>query len=344
MSFDYRDSGSFTSAATLAFQDVLLPHGQPDLFVLRNRQDWGDDGNVLSIESRRYRGMAEEAFLGVDQTGGDGTLQSAVGTTNGFRFIDTFSPPTFAALATTAISNVEPSVATMGDTGSIQVGSVVRLDTTTAMLQISGYDFEVRAVSVNASITLQLDAQNEAAAATAGNVRLIVPNQFYPRRRFIVPYEENAGITVGATPVVSCSVSHDFTVGEKVRFKVPAAYGMPEINNLTATVTSVGSVVEGTYTAATTGSVTSFEIDIDTSGFTAFALPTSALYAAGLTPAEVIPAGSGPVPNANPPGVSVDAAFDNRNRFFMRCGTNVIVVTSRIFDWEAYYSNLHTAV
>lgn len=343
MSFDYRDSGSFTSAAAAAFQDVLLPHGEPDKFVLRNRTAWGDDAAETSVESQRLRGMAEEAFQSLDQAVTTGILSTEAGTTNGFRFIDTFNAPTFAALATTAISNVEPSVATMGDTGFIQAGSVVRLDTTTAMLQVSGYDFEVRSVSVDTNITLQFDGQGQAAAATAGNVRLIVPNQFYPRRRFIVPYEENAGITVGTTPVVSCSVSHDFTVGEKVRFKIPAAYGMPEINNLTATVTSVGSVVEGTYTAATTGAVTSFEIDIDTSGFTAFALPTSALYAAGLTPAEVIPAGSGPVPNANPPGVSVNAAFDNRNRFFMRCGTNVVTSVSAVYDWEALYSNLHTA-
>ena len=89
--------------------------------------------------------------------------------TNGFRFIDSQNPPTFAALALsgTEITRANPAVATMADTGSIQVGSVVRLDNTTAMLQISAYDIEVTAVSVNTNITLNIDAQNFAAAATA---------------------------------------------------------------------------------------------------------------------------------------------------------------------------------
>lgn len=331
MSFVYRDSGSFTSAAALAFQDVVLPHGEPDLFVLRNRQDWGDDGNVVSIESRRYRGMAEEEFLGVDQTSGDGTLQSAVGTTNGFRFIDTFNPPTFAALdlSGTEVTNADPAVATLGDTGAIQVGSVVRLSNTTGMFQISGYDIEVTAVSVNTDIDLNIDASAFAAAATDGEVRLIIPGRFFPRFRYIVPLDGAEGITQATSAVVSMSVTHDFSLGESVSFRVPSAYGMSEINNL-----------NGTVTAVTAFTVT---VNIDSSGFSAFLPPTSAVYAAGVSPAVLLPSGARPEVNANPPIVPVTAAFDNRNRFLMRCGTNVIVVTSRIFDWEAYYSNLHTA-
>lgn len=331
MSFYYRDSGSFTSAAAAAFHDVVLPHGRPDKFVLRNRDDWGDNGNVNSIESYFYRGMAEEAFEGLDQTGGDGTTQTAVGTTNGFRFIDSQNPPTFAALALngTEITRADPGVASMADTGSIQVGSIVRFDNTTAQLQTSGYDIEVTAVTSNTNITLNLDTQNFAADATAGNVRLIIPGRFFPRHRFIVPLASAVGITQAANAVVSMSVAHDFSVGEKVAFRVPSAYGMLEANNQVATVLSVT-----TYTVTT---------DLDSSGFTAFLPPLSATYAAGVSPAMLLPSGAGPEVGANPPGVPVTAAFDNRNQLFMRCGTSVVTATSRIYDWEAIYSNNHNA-
>lgn len=329
MSFDYRDSGSFTSAAAVAFHDVVLPHGRPDKFVLRNRTAWGDDAAETSVESFHWRGMAEEAFQSVDQAVTTGIMSTEAGTTNGFRFIDSSNPPTFAALAQTNISLANPGVVTMASTGSIQVGSVVRLDNTTGQLQTSGYDIEVTAVTTDANITLNLDTQNFAAVGTAGNVRLIIPGRFYPRNRYIVPLAGAVGITQAVNAVVSTSVAHDFTVGEKVAFRVPSAYGMLEANNVVATVLSVG-----TYTVTT---------DLDSSGFTAFLPPTSAVYAAGVSPAMLLPAGAGPISGANPPESPVNAAADNRNIFVMRCGTNVVTSASAVYDWEALYSTDHNA-
>lgn len=329
MSFDYRDSGSFTSAAAVAFHDVVLPHGRPDKFVLRNRTAWGDDAAETSVESCHWRGMAEEAAQTIDQAVTSGIMSTEAVATNGFRFIDSQNPPTFAALAQTNISLADPGVVTMASTGSIQVGSIVRLDNTTAQLQTSGYDIEVTAVSTDTNITLNLDTQNFAAVGSAGNVRLIIPNQMYPRHRFIVPLASAVGITQAVNAVISMSVAHDFTVGEKVAFRVPSAYGMLEANNKVATVLSVT-----TYTVTT---------DLDSSGFTAFLPPTSAVYAAGVSPAMLLPSGAGPEDGANPPGVPVNAAFDNRNQFFMRCGTNVVTSASHVYDWEAFYSNNHNA-
>lgn len=330
MTFTYRDSGSFTSAAgTAAFQDVVLPHGQPDKFVLRNRTAWGDDAAETTVESTWWRGMAAESFQSVDQIVTTGAMQTEAGDTNGFRFIDQANPPTFAALATTAITAANPAVCTMASTGAIQVGSIVRLDNTTAQLQTSGYDIEVTAVTTNTNITLTLDSQNFAAAATAGNVRLIIPPHFYPRYRYIMPIAGAVGITQATNAVVSVTVAHDFTVGERVSFRVPSEWGMQELNNVTGTVTAVG-----TYTITT---------DIDSSGFTAFLPPTSAVYAAGVSPAIILPAGAGVdnVTDPNVPFVPTSAAFDNRSRYIMRCGTNVVTSTSAVYDWEAYYSEHH---
>lgn len=327
MTFTYRDSGSFTSAAAVAFEDVILPHGRPDKFVLRNRTAWGDDAAETSVESYYQRGMAEEAFQSMDQAVTSGILSTEAGTTNGFRFFNTQNPPTFSALAQTNISLANPGVVTMADTGFIQVGSVVRLDNTTGQLQTSGYDIEVTAVSVNTNITLNLDTQNFAAVGTAGNVRLIIPGRMFPRFRYIVPLAGAVGITQATNAVASMSVAHDFSVGEKISFRVPTAYGMSEINNVVGSVTSVS-----TYTVTT---------DIDSSGFSAFLPPTSAAYAAGVSPAVIVPVGAGPIAGANPPEVPVTAAFDNRNQFVMRCGTNVVTSASAVYDWEAFYSEFH---
>lgn len=348
MSFNARYSGSFTSAATLARQDIVLPQGEPDLFVLQNRTDWLAATETALI-SKRYRGMAEDSALAIDlgvTTAREWSSHTPAITSSGFRFIDTWNPPVFAELPTsgTDITNAEPAVVTMASTGSISVGDVVRVTDSTSMLQIAGMDFQVSAVTANVSITLQLDASAFAAAATAGNIRLIYPGRFYPRWRYIVPLEDAAGISQASQAIVCTSVNHDFSVGERVSFRVPSAFGMSEVNNVSAVVVSIGNMSEGaSYSTAVSTGYNAFRVDLDTSGFTAFAFPTSAAFAAGLSNAIVLPAGSGVIPSANPPGMNINAAFDNRNRYIMRCGTNVITSASAVYDWEAYYSTNHLA-
>ena len=322
------DGGSFTSSAVAKKQVVQLSD-EPDLIWLRNRTNWGDDSQVLSVESYWRRGMDRGLAQAKDQEAG-GALTSAAVASNGFRVYNTQSPPVFQPKDATSISNVDPSVVAMADTGEIEPGDVVRLVNTTGMLQVSGYDFEVNAVTPNTSVTLNFDGSGEAAAASAGDVRLFVPNKMYPRRRFIVPLAGAAGITQAAKAVVSLSVSHDFTVGEKVRLKVPKQYGMFEANGKLASVLSVTQ-----YTVT---------LDLDTSGFSPFALPDSLTYSDGVSPAQLLPAGAGPEDGANPPGVPVDAAFDNRNQWVLSMGTNVITKQNAVYDWVAYRFDRYKAL
>lgn len=323
------DGGSFTSDAAVARQDVVVTD-EPDMIWVRNRTAWGDDAAETSVESWWRRGMAFDAAQTTDQAVTTGILSSEAVTTNGFRVYNTANPPAFAELAATAITAANPAVVSMADTGSIQVGDVVQLSDCVAMEQISGMQFEVTAVVTNTSITLNLDSSGFAAAATSANVRLVIPGRIYPRWRYIVPLSGAAGITAANPVVVSTSVAHDFTVGERLSFRVPSAFGMSEINNVSGIVSAVG-----TYTAT---------VQIDGSAFTAFAFPTSAAYAAGLSNAVVLPAGAGPTPNANPPGVSVNAASDNRNQWIIRMGSNIITSTSAVYDWVAYKFDKHTAL
>lgn len=328
--------GSFTSDATL--QKQLTLNDRPDLFWLRNRTAWGDDAAETSVESWWRFGMADAAAQTVDQAVTTGIMSTEAVTTGGFTFINTAQPPAFTALATTAITgNAGTFIVTMADTGGIAVGDFVRLYATTGELQIAGYTFQVTAVTVNTSITLGYMAsggQTFAADATAGFVKKYIPNLMYPRWQYI------SGITKAAQGVVSFTAKNDFTPGEYVSFRIPDQFGMTELNNVPARVLSVTN----------SSTVSSITIDLNTSGFTTFAFPTSAVAAAGVSPAVAVPSSSGVVPDngsatvpQQPPGTNLMDAFDNRNKYIMHCGSNVITSSSAVYDWVAFKYDYFTA-
>jgi hypothetical protein len=109
---------------------------------------------------------------------------------------------------------------------------------------------------------------------------------------------------------------------------------MSQLNNLKGVVTAV--------TAATATTCSQITVNIDTSGFTAFALPTSAQAAVGVGQQPIpliVPAGSGVVPNQNPPGTNLLDAFDNRNVYVIHLGGTMFAnsSTSDVWQWQAYY-------
>lgn len=320
--------GHFTSDTTLS-KEIYLSD-RPDFFWMRNRTAWGNDAAVTAVDSWWRRGMAQGAAQTTDQAVTTGAQSTNVITVNGYTFIDTANPPTFAPLAATAITgNAGTFIVSMANTGNIVVGDRVRLYGTTGELQIAGYTFQVTAVTANTSITLGYMASSGitfAAAATAGQVIKYYPSRFYPRWNYI------ANITQAAQAVVFFTGKNDFTPGEIVGFRVPSAFGMDEINNKDVRILSVTN-------SATVSSIT---LDLDTTGFTAFSFPTSAVAAAGISPAVVVPSSSGVVPfngsattPQEPPGTNLQDSFDNRNKFLMQLGSNVITASANVYDWMA---------
>lgn len=195
-------------------------------------------------------------------------------TTNGFTVFDSSVQTPGALNATiTAISAAAIPVVTNTGTNGLVAGDVVRLINVTGAQQLGGFDFTVGYNTLSAT-TFSLDYMSQIVAGTTGSWRRIAFNPiFYPRRRFIT------NITRASAAVVTTSVTHGYTVGQQVRFVVPAAYGMTQINGLT------GNII-ATNTSTT---VNSFTVDINSSAFTAFAFPLTATVP--FTAAEVIPVG-----------------------------------------------------
>jgi hypothetical protein len=165
-----------------------------------------------------------------------------------------------------------------GNTAGLADGDIVRLYNVTGGLQLNGLDFTIDTIIANTSFELAYMAQ--IVLTGAGTFRKIPYNPiYYPRARYI------SSITQAAQAVVQLTVTHGYKVGQVVRFIVPSvagsavSYGMTEMNNLQGTILAI-DLVNNTIT-----------VDIDSSGFTAFAFPTTALAASGFTPAQVVPIG-----------------------------------------------------
>lgn len=327
--------GTFTSTISTQQDITLVSQNPPDYIVMRNlgsssSTGWGEASDAQEIEWFWQRSMAQGTAKGIRQTS-DATNPAMIASflsSDGISTYDTTNPPTFAGLAATAITAANPPVVSMANTGTIAVGDRVRLTNVLGQQQVSGMVFYVTAVTANVSITLGMaDFSGFAAASTGATVIKLITGRMYPKMARIMTISQ-------ANPaVVTFMQPNDFTVGEEISFRVvnvpgTATYGMTQINNLKGVVTAVTN-------SATVSSITT---NIDSSGFTAFAYPTSANAALATQPAFVIPAGSGVIPSQNPPGMNIVDAFDNRNTRLIHCGASMFAngSTGDIWEWRAY--------
>lgn len=196
-------------------------------------------------------------------------------TSNGFTLLDTSGSPLASLNATiTAVSAASIPVASNSGTNGLAAGDVVRFTNISGAQQLGGFDFTVGHNTLTTG-TFSLDYMSQIVAGTTGSWRKInFDPLFYPRRRTVTK------ITQASSAVVTLSVTHGYKVGQQVRFVVPAAYGMTEIDGLLGTITAVDT------TLASGNTIT---VDIDSSSFTAFAFPLTADVP--FSAAEVIPVG-----------------------------------------------------
>lgn len=297
--------GSYTSDGTAKI--IELPKAA-DYFVVTNRSTWGANPDAV-VKSFYYTGFGAGQASNVHESGA-GALTATTTATGGAGFtpIDLSIQEPGALVATgTAITAASPAV--VSDANNPAVGDIVRVYNTTGMLQIAGMDFSVTAISAGVSYTLgYLDASGFAAAGTNADYRIIPQRYYTPTRRWIT------GITAANPAVITVSVAHNYLVGDKIRINVPAAFGMTQMNNKLVTITAV--------TAST------ITTDIDSSAFTAFAFPTSATAAAGVTFASITPVGE--------VATKLTSPIKNGAYYAMELGTAVCGANTNVMDWMAF--------
>jgi hypothetical protein len=276
--------GSFVS--TGADQVINLPTGV-DWMHVRNMTVYNGVATGLGGEFFWQREMIALPSTGLEYlfTNITGAMEPAVLVApNGFMPIDTSVNVPGASIATTGITGALPPVVTTGSTVGLNNGDIVRLFSPAGALQLGGMDFTVGGVVANTSFTLPNMPAVAAATPAVGAYRRIPYNPyFYPSSRYITK------ISQAAQALVTLSVTHSYTIGQVIRFVIPtvtaAAYGMTEINGLQGTIVNINQT-DGTSTNTIT-------VDINTAGFTAFALPLTANPY--HTFAQVVPVGESTV-------------------------------------------------
>ncbi len=321
-------TGTFTSDGNT--KTISLPSGYTS-FSMINITDLGSSAaNTNVMRAQGTSSMPAGYGLYNPKTSGAATLALEVSTaTGGFTFISdsgTRLNGASVALNGTEINRANPAVASTGTTtGLVDSVTVVRLFNTTGMLQVSGMDFTVGTIVASTSFQLKyLDNSGFAADATSGQYRIINADaRYYPRARYIT------AITQATSAVITLSVTHGYTVGQAVRIYVSSDFGMTEINGLLGNITAI-STANNTIT-----------VDIDSSGFTAFAFPTSATAAAGVTFAQVVPVGEAAINSSTQAyGNLLDDATDNQSFTGVSIGTTV-QTTGKLYQW---FANKATAI
>lgn len=293
MAFTILDGGSFVS--TGANQKIPVP-SSADYFKTWNVTQLPlapTPGVVVMGEwfGSKFGTGASAANDGIRYKKADGvnTLVadkfSTVTASNGFTYVQT-APVVEAQAANpiTAITAANPAVVTQ--TNTYQAGDIIRIYSTTGMLQIAGMDFQISSVSGAGYTLLGLPATASngfAAPGTAGFTRRVSSlGAVEPESLFIT----NISQATQAVVTTSVDPSIHYAVGMLIHFSVPSSFGMTQIDQQTGKIVAINAV-------AATGNIGAYNmtVDIDSSAFTAFAFPVSTLLPTARLFATLAPAG-----------------------------------------------------
>lgn len=293
MAFTIISQGTYTS--TGAEKNINCP-SDVDYFVTQNltqsatapggsavvctKGEWISGGNYLPGDGLRTYKVITNALLQNNFSDASGGA-AAVG---GFTFYSSYPQPG-APVTGSGITNANPAVVTV--TNTFSEGNIVVLYNTTGMLQIGGMPFTISSVSGSGFTLLGLAAGSFATAATAVTARLLAQEApVEPACLYVT------AISLDARAVVTSSIANSYVLGQKVYFSVPASYGMTQIDTLTGTITAVSGTTVPINGAPGALSAYQFQVNIDSSAFTAFAFPASTSSPAARLFASVSPAGS----------------------------------------------------
>lgn len=259
----------------------------------------------------------------------------------GITFIDAGTYQYGPTLTITGITAASPAVVTTSTNHNLVTGDAVWIYGTTGMLQIAGAAYTITRLSAT-TFSIAVSAAGFAAPATAGFCKKILYPDLY------TPFGSNiTAITTGATTVITTALNHGFVVGQEVFFVIPqvstTAWGTTQLDTLA--YNTANAVPQQAYvTAVTANTIT---VNVNSSAFTAFAFPTSAQAALGMTFPQVLAVGdqnfgsTGNVPPIAQSSLTIPGAW-YANTFKgvtigLGNGTQVLHATSDVVRWRAIY-------
>jgi hypothetical protein len=324
--FSGTNQGRFISSGRV--ETIEMPSGA-DFMWVRNE----------TVSYAAGAGTGAEFYWQLGMPQGRGTIYTKTATTNalavaqiaansGFYLVDSTINIPGPSLALTGITSGNPPVVNTANTASLNNGDVVRIFSTVGAKQLGGLDFTIDNISAGVSFELAYMAPIASANPGAGTFRRIpFDPYFYPSTRYITK------ISQATQAIITMSVNDDFTVGQSVRLIIPtvtaAAFGMTELDGVEATIVAVGE-------ADVDGVTNTITIDVDTSGFTAFAFPLTT--APGFTPAQVVPIGENTA-TALMKGANILGDSTRNDGFFgiqLQAGANSPAgVTNDVIYWVA---------
>lgn len=290
---------------TIIVRGNFVSTGANKTIIFRPGVNWitvynmaANDGVAAPLEFYFQTGMKNGIFIAAN-----GNMTQPAGM---FVVIDYSNSANFASIkysSTAQTSAIQPVVTSLATTAAAAVlaGDIVRITgkDTAGTLGVPvfgnyGVDMIVSVVNVNDYTLLGTSNALATASGVVGTTgalqRIDISSVFYPANRIVTNITQAAGVITVAT-----SVPHGMTVGQSVRFKIPAACGATisalldanAANNYVSAI--VTSVITNAAPLAAFGSL-SFTINIVGSG-EAFTYPTSAQVGAGSQLPEMIPFG-----------------------------------------------------
>lgn len=292
-------SGSFTQPATAVPVFLPFPTGVDfiNVYNVTNASTAAANAIVSSSWSAGSNGALFTNGTGLQMAwnaGATALVSDNLAAGQGFFTYDTTVNTPGAAVATTDVSSAATPVVATGSTSGLYAGSIVRIYNQLGALQLNGIDFTVGTIVSNTSFTLSY-MKAIVHTALAGQYRIIPYNPYYYPSTRVITDVVTSVLFPGMTDV-TLSVTHNYKVGQVVRFVIPTVnstkFGMPLLNGLSGTI--IGKTAGGAD--GTTSNIITVDINFASlAGTFAWPLTTDP----GFTPPQVVPVGANtPVANA----------------------------------------------
>jgi hypothetical protein len=382
-------SGTFTTSATPVAQYVNLPF-QPQTVKLYN----------VTASSTPAQNSVTEAFWDINMGQGTALISYTSAASSPWvssnDYVSTGGINTFSAgraliygpqIQIASIAKANPTVVTTASAHGLSIGQVVILEglfqsSTTGMPQMSLMPFVITAVGSPTTFTILWNSNQSNYTALTGSPtgafvrQVLFPWLYLPGDNFINAMLFTGAATSGSTffptspanvPAgqtwISTTGNHNYVVGQQVGFRIPAAYGTTQLNELPNNLIP-GSPVY--YYVTQILSNTSFAVALNSTGFTAFNTNETVAQMVGQSLPQVVAAGdinsggtpysggalypspsfptfSGGVPTINGPAISGAFVNNTSQGFVVGLGAGTVATSALLltassqYIWEAFY-------